>query len=477
LIKSNNHKKIVKHTFCLQTRLEKSNKLDEFLEKSLSIFSSIYRATYQTIRYIDASYNFVEHRKELQRMHNISGRMANTIIRSCKGRYEALKELKIHELKQLKVKITSIEDKIAELIDKVSTGALKASKNQLNEDQLSKYRNNKKKLFYLKQKLNKLKMKYSQREIDIRNNKLSLCFGTKQLFKAQYHLKENGFKNHNQWLKAYRNFRDKNIEWFGAKDEVNGNNECHLILKEDNNFNLRIRIPYFLEEIMETKWLEIENIDFKYQKDKIIRCLKEKSSPFTFRLSRIGRKIYLYLMITLKNENEEYNTTKFHGCVGLDFNKGFISLSETNATGNLVAQRHIPLRYAGSGNKAKTEMQQVISNINEYCLTVGKDLVIEDLNFKKTKSKKNKGNCKFEKEQNKMIHSFDYSRYSKLIENACFRNKINLIKVNPAYTSWLAKIKYCNKMKLSIHQGASFVIARKGQGFRENLKNQMIPLR
>jgi hypothetical protein len=145
LVKVN--KNIVSQTFCLHTRLEKSSILDEFLDSFLSTFSSIYRTIYQAIRYIDTSYSFVEHRKQLQQRYNISSRMANTIIRNCKGRYEALKELKNYELKQLRIKITSIEDKIAELIDKVSKSSKKASKNQLSEEKLIKYRNNKKSYF------------------------------------------------------------------------------------------------------------------------------------------------------------------------------------------------------------------------------------------------------------------------------------------------------------------------------------------
>ena len=69
------------------------------------------------------------------------------------------------------------------------------------------------------------------------------------------------------------------------------------------------------------------------------------------------------------------------------------------------------------------------------------------------------------KKYNKMIHAFDYSRYKKSFENCCFRRNVNLVEVNPAYTSKIAKEKYCKKKKLVIHQGASFVIARKGQGF------------
>lgn len=53
----------------------------------------------------------------------------------------------------------------------------------------------------------------------------------------------------------------------------------------------------------------------------------------------------------------------------------------------------------------------------------------------------------------------------KTFESCCYKRDVCLRKVNPAYTSKIAKQKYCDKKKLVIHQGASYVIARKGQGF------------
>lgn len=107
----------------------------------------------------------------------------------------------------------------------------------------------------------------------------------------------------------------------------------------------------------------------------------------------------------------------------------------------------------------------MVSKIVNYALLTGKDIIIEDLDFRKNKSETDKAKSEDGKEYNKMIHAFDYSRYKKSFEDCCFRRDVNLIEVNPAYTSKIAKRKYCDKKKLVIHQGASFVIARKGQGY------------
>lgn len=103
-------------------------------------------------------------------------------------------------------------------------------------------------------------------------------------------------------------------------------------------------------------------------------------------------------------------------------------------------------------------------------LETGKDICIENLNFKAKKFKIEKAKTKKGKQYNNMLHSLSYTLYDKLITNIAFRNKVNVIKMNPAWTSWIAKNKFCNRMKLNIHIGASFVIARKGIGIKDEVK-------
>ena len=70
-----------------------------------------------------------------------------------------------------------------------------------------------------------------------------------------------------------------------------------------------------------------------------------------------------------------------------------------------------------------------------------------------------------------MLHSLAYRQFTDIIESAAYRNKVTLTKVNPAWTSWLAKKLYCPTMKLNVHVGASYVIARRGQGYKDTVKS------
>ena len=52
----------------------------------------------------------------------------------------------------------------------------------------------------------------------------------------------------------------------------------------------------------------------------------------------------------------------------------------------------------------------------------------------------------------KMLHSLAYRMFLDKAEQICNKRNVGLIKVNPAWTSWIAENKFCDKMKLNIIQ-------------------------
>ena len=160
-------------------------------------------------------------------------------------------------------------------------------------------------------------------------------------------------------------------------------------------------------------------------------------------------------------------TRKEYGTVGIDFNKGMLAIAEADQAGNLknVFQRKFAF---GKGGKTKAQLSTVLSDICNYAIVNGKDIVIEDLkNFKKKKSKTNKAKTEQGREYNDMLHKLPYSMYSQLIEDMCFKRRISLIKINPYNTSKIARQKFCKKMSLNIHSGAAYVIARRGMKIKD----------
>lgn len=470
-----NSEKVLKKCFTIETRLDKKQFPVEYFEKDIEKQSRLFRIVWNLIQKSPKEQS--ELNTYLQVTYHIDKRTANTIIQGVKGRLNALKELKQLECTNLENKIRTVEIQIENIKEDLDSLKHKITTNKANEKQLKKYRCLKKKIWEKKQRLNRMNQKLNQYKNQIDKKYYPLCWGTKKLFKARYNLKENKFRSHDGWLNAFRRKRDSQVNYIGSADEPKGNQNCQLSYdKKGDSFSLRIRKDLELMENEEDKFFTITGIKFKLHRNVLIDAINAGRTPFTFRILRRGRKWYLQVIFTWikdkKKQEEEIQDTSF-GTIGLDFNKGFISLSETDYFGNLVFQKHCPLKYHGTGNKASSEMQEMIAKIVKIAVEKKKPIVIEDLNFCKKKSKAVKSYGKKGKQYNKMLNTLDYSRYKTRMENACFRNNVKLILVNPAYTSQIGEEKFGKRMKLNRHQAASYVIARKGQGFQDRLDEKI----
>ena len=185
----------------------------------------------------------------------------------------------------------------------------------------------------------------------------------------------------------------------------------------------------------------------------------------TYRIIERNNRYYLQCIFEINNDNVIL-TRNTYGTIGVDFNKGFVTVSQINKYGHLVKTDKMTYRF-GSGNKTKNDLLLIINKLTKLAINTGKDLVIEDLNFLKIKSKATKGKSKKGKKYNKMLHSLAYRIFLNRTEQICNKKNVGLIKVNPAWTSWIAKNKFYDKMKLNIHTGASFVIARRGMDIKD----------
>ena len=64
---------------------------------------------------------------------------------------------------------------------------------------------------------------------------------------------------------------------------------------------------------------------------------------------------------------------------------------------------------------------------------------------------------------------FACNKIQQLAEHKSNKYHTALIYINPAYTSMLGRLKYKKRYGLSVHEAASLVIARRGQGYKERL--------
>ena len=431
------------HKYTTVTQLHDNSNADiiEYFDETVAVYSAAFRQTFHKIKN-NPDINISKLNTALQKEYNITKRTANSIIRDANGRLSAIKELKAYELNVITEKINyletevipELEESLADNISKINSGK------SIN---LEKHRNLRRSIVAKKNKLNRLKQKRANIEYQLATGKFNLCFGTKELAR----------KNKDKFLAQ----RDSNMHYIGTKHEPCRNQNFSLYYNKNNNqFKVRIRKDFC--DTTSDKYV-YGRVYFRHHKAKLVEFLKSGNSPLSYKIIKRNGRYYLYCTFEIQYEKEEFLTRNSYGTIGVDFNKGFVTISETNEYGHLIDTHKVHYRFK-QGGKTQTDFEHIANILVDMSLNSGKDVVIEDLDFAK---KKANTETKKGRKYNEMIHSLAYRMFSNTIENIAYRNKVWVRKVNPAWTSWIAETKFCPYMKLNIHVGASYVIARRGK--------------
>ena len=438
-----------KFTVVAQLHEEQNRDLIEYINSCFAIYGKAKRETFHVIKR-DDNFNKSTFNTYLQNKYDVLKRTANSIISDAQGTLNALIELKKYEKSQLERKISSLETTIEKLEMKIADNKTLLCLNDKSVS-LVTHRNLKRKLVSKKSQLNNKKQRLKNLQYHIEHGIYKLCFGTKHLFKRDY----------NEFIAR----RDSQLSFVGTKTETAGNQILQLSYNHKNNqFDIQLRKD--IGGFKEQRGSYVRGkVYFDHHKQDLISILANRNSPLSYKIMKKNGRYYLYCTFEIQRDKSSFVTRSSDGVIGLDFNQGFVTVTETNQYGHMVSTDLIRYRFK-QGSRTQTDLETVATLVKNRALSTGKDVVIENLNFKDTKSKtiSKKG-----KKYNDMLHSLAYRKFTTIIENICYRHCIWLRKVNPAWTSWIAKQKYCPNMKLNIHTGASFVIARRGQGYTDKV--------
>ena len=448
------------NVFTVTTELKLNKEYNQLVGKYISdyieLFNKIQRLTFHRIKnyYIkngkitqeDKNIIYAQFKEEF----NLTTRAIDAIMSNMLGRYEAIKELKKFEQKSLERKISTLEKELTRLKDERTLQRINLN-NNLKDFNFVKYKNLKIKIYWKENRLNTKKQKLKNLKNEIETGKYKVCFGTKKLLQKDY--------------KEFVKKRDSKIYFLGRAGEKSCNNNFQVeYSSKTNQFYFRIRKEIDLDN---DKFVYGQfNFNNKNHTNLLKNLLRTKESALTYRIKVKDNKVLLQIIYNFEHNKDLCITRNSYGVVGVDFNKGFVSVSETDKYGNLINTFNIDYQYS-KGNETTNDFQYIATRLKDYCLNTGKDLVIEKLNFTE---KKDNLISKKGKKYNEMLSSLAYSKFDSIITSKCAKNKIFLHKVNPAWTSWIAKQKYCPKMKLNIHSGASYVIARRGMLLKDKIK-------
>ena len=448
------------NVFTVTTELKLNKEYNQLAGKYISdyieLFNKIQRLTFHRIKNYHVKNGKItqEDRNiihaQLKEEFNLTSRAIDAILSNMLGRYKSIKELKEFERKSLERKISTLEKDLTKLKDERTLQRICSNTNP-KDFNFVKYKNLKIKIYWKQNRLNTKKQKLKNLENEIETGKYKICFGTKALLQKDYR----------KFIKK----RDGEIYFLGRAGDNTCNNNFQVEYNSKiNQFYFRIRKEIDLED---DKFVYGQfNFNNKNYTNLLKNLLRNKASALTYRIKIKDNRVFLQIIYNFEHNKDLCVTRNSYGVVGVDFNKGFVSVSEIDKYGNLINTFNIDYQYS-KGNKTTNDFQYIATRLKDYCLNTGKDLVIEKLNFTK---KKDGLISKRGKKYNQMLSTLAYSKFDSIITSKCAKNRIFLNKVNPAWTSWIAKQKYCLKMKLNIHSGASYVIARRGMSLKDKVK-------
>ena len=328
-------------------------------------------------------------------------------------------------------------------------------------------------------------LKHRQRSVsaDTDSGRLRLCFGSKKLWRSQYHLEANGYESHAEWLDDWRDARSNEFFVIGSRDETSGCQLCVATVADDGSLTLRLRMPDCLAQEY-GKYLVIENVRFAYGHEQVLAALQsnvdyrayrrlhgEKAArggglgqAISYRFKRDARGWRVFA--TTEMVKAPVLTDRRLGAVGVDLNADHLAVTETDRSGNFVNTFSVPLvTYGKSAHQAEALIGDAVTRVVEYARQARKPLVIERLDFQRKKAAlegESRG-------RSRMLSSFGYGRMKAYLLSRGYRQGVEVYQVNPAYSSVIGRVKFMERYGLSVHQAAALALARRLLGCREGI--------
>jgi IS605 OrfB family transposase len=296
-------------------------------------------------------------------------------------------------------------------------------------------------------------------------NPKKLVFGSRELFEK---LKKKHLTGRRRERLRQR-WEERRYYYLYSRGEKSKNGNLNLrFVNLNNQWYLRINLGNG-----EYVWAKVVR-DAKRNNDKWIdwtwRLLEaEKSGEwFAYNVRLKVRNGKFYAQVSWEEKIVQPVITKAYGVMGIDINAYpfHLALAYVSTDGNLEKFERIDLREM----EGKTQNQRehiawhIARQVVERALESGKAIVVEDLQ-KVPKGRRGDGLAKLRRK----LHKWAYRSVLEKIEIYAKRMGVQLIKVNPAYTSIIGKLKYAPVYNVDKDVAGAYVIARRGLGFEEKL--------
>ena len=405
--------------------------------------------------------------------HGMPARMFNAVRVSLEGKVASVAEQQKQRVDGLCRQIARAERQIARAERQVADATERGRWQQVH---------------HKKRRLGNLRSRLAALEDDIESERVRLCFGSKRLWHKQFHLEQNGYVSHGDWLKTWRDSRSDEFFVLGSRDETGGCQLCVATVADDGALTLRLRLPDCLVP-QHGKYLTIRGVHFNHGHEHILAALGSSAEFVRYRREhgeKAARATELGQAISYRFKRDEKGwrvlattammgvpvvTDPKRGAIGVDLNVDHLAVCETDASGNYVNTISVPLvTYGKSQHQAEAIIGDAVASVVTYAREVGKPIVIEKLDFRQKKAALEGQSGKY----SRMLSSFSYGKVKAYFLSRGYRQGVEVHQVNPAFSSVIGRVKFMERYGLSVHQAAALVLARRLLGCSERIPRRRV---
>lgn len=296
----------------------------------------------------------------------------------------------------------------------------------------------------------------------------SICFGSRDLFRRQFNLAENGYARHEQWLADWRFARASQFLNIGSRGETLGSQTCQY---NPSSRTLSIRLAATAIAINGgNEHVCFNDVTFGHGQAQIEAAIALGTAVTTRIVLRQDRRgaIGAYALVTVEEVPAQLVSNRFLGRLGVDLNARTVALAWIRPDGNIERADSIDFNlHRKSGEQSTSILSSVVQDVVMRAAASKVPLVCERLDF----SAKKKSLGETGKRYAAMLSGFAYAQFYKLLLRCAARHGVEVITVNPAFTSILGWIKF-GVDRLTVDEAAAAAIGRRGMRCHERLRSR-----
>jgi IS605 OrfB family transposase len=428
-----------------QGRLSLSSMEDEAFSTYASLFGKAERALFVEIR---QDSNLTVLKREFLPKFGLTARQFNSISATVRGKTSSIKVRQKALIEGLQHRITKAE----KVLKRITNPAKRHQK---------------------KRRVSILRDRLAIMKADLKEGKVSLCFGSRRLFRAQFHLEDNGYTCHEEWLRDWQSSRSSQFFVIGSKDETAGNQSCVATIAGDGSVSLKLRLPNAMSEY--GKYLTFKGIRVDHRHEVIIESIgrnlsgeKGDGQAINYRFLKDDKGWRVFVTVDIPEVKRI--SRKDTGVIGIDINADHLAVTETDRFGNPVEYYPVPcITYGKTAEQRRAIIGDAVKQVIAFAVSRRKPLVIEELDFQKKKAVLEKQSKKFAR----MLSVFAYTQIQTIVRARAYDAGIEVCEVLPSYTTVIGQYKFKNRYGMSVHNAAALVIGRRELGFGEKAPSQL----